>query len=191
MLGLLILLPAVFSVSRLNLVSAGSWLGLSSSIWLVLAVGTAVIHQIWVALCWGLGAVLALLSVVTVFFMDIAAGLIMPVVAVAALAALLWTQWPARVPGFVHRLAFPFIALAFVYDLTSTSEPLPALIRLDLLLILYRLITYRQRRDDLQLVLLGLFLIIVAGVITVSISFALQLIAFTGCALIMLLAVTL
>ncbi|MDB4384736.1 transglutaminaseTgpA domain-containing protein [Opitutaceae bacterium] len=140
---------------------------------------------------WGLGAVLALLSVVTVFFMDVAAGLIMPVVAVAALAALLWPQWPARVPGFVHRLAFPFIALAFVYDLTSTSEPLPALIRLDLLLILYRLITYRQRRDDLQLVLLGLFLIIVAGVITVSISFAIQLIAFTGCALIMLLAVTL
>ena len=140
---------------------------------------------------WGLGAVQALLSVVTVFFMDVSAGLIMPVVAVAALAALLWPRWPARVPGFVHRLAFPFIALAFVYDLTSTSEPLPALICLDLLLILYRLITYRQRRDDLQLVLLGLFLIVVTGAITVSISFASQLIALTGCALIMLLAMTL
>lgn len=140
---------------------------------------------------WGLGAGLALLSVLTVFFMDIDAWLLMSAVTLAAVAALARPTWPAILPGFVHRLAFPFIALAFVYDLVNSSEPLPALIRLDLLLILYRLITYRQRRDDLQLVLLGLFLIIVAGVITVSISFALQLIAFTSCALVMLLAVTL
>lgn len=140
---------------------------------------------------WGLGAIIGLLSVVTVFFMDIDAWLLMPLVAIAAIAALLFPTWPARVPGFIHRLAFPFIALAFVYDLTSSQEPLPALIRLALLLILYRLVTYRQRRDDLQLVLLGLFLVIVAGVITVSLSFAVQLLAFTSCALVMLLAVTL
>jgi len=140
---------------------------------------------------WGLGAVLALLSVITVFFMEIDAWLLMPVVTVAAFAALARPTWPARVPGLVHRLAFPFIALAFVYDITSSGEPLPALIRLGLLLIFYRLITYRQRRDDLQLVILGLFLIIVAGVITVSLSFAVQLLAFTSCALVMLLAVTL
>ncbi|GAB5558896.1 MAG: hypothetical protein SynsKO_05430 [Synoicihabitans sp.] len=138
-----------------------------------------------------MGALIALLSVVTVFFMDIDAWLWMPAVTLAAFAAILRPTWPARVPGFVHRMAFPFIVLVFVWDITSSGEPLPALIRLDLLLILYRLITYRQRRDDLQLVLLGLFLIIVAGVITVSISFALQLLAFTSCALVMLLAVTL
>ena len=140
---------------------------------------------------WGLGAVLALLSVLTVFFMEIDAWLLMPAVTIAAIAALAKPTWPARVPGFAHRLAFPFIVLAFVYDITSSGEPLPALIRLDLLLILYRLVTYRQRRDDLQLVILGLFLIIVAGVITVSLSFAVQLLAFTSCALVMLLAVTL
>lgn len=140
---------------------------------------------------WGLGAVLAVLSVITVFFMDVDAGVLMPIVALAALAAVIWPTWPARVPRLVHRLAFPVIVLAFVYDLTRAGEPLPALIRLDLLLILYRLVTYRQRRDDLQIVLLGLFLIIVAGVITVSLSFAVQLLAFTGCALVMLLAVTL
>jgi len=140
---------------------------------------------------WGLGAVLALLSVVTVFFMDIDAWLLMPLVTGAAVMALVRPTWPARLPKLVHRLAFPFIALAFVYDITTSKEPLPALIRLDLLLIFYRLITYRQRRDDLQLVLLGLFLVIVAGVITVSISFAIQLLAFASCALVMLLAVTL
>lgn len=140
---------------------------------------------------WGLGALLALLGVATVFFMEIDAWLLMAAVSAAALAALVRPTWPARVPALVHRLAFPFIALAFVWDLTRTQEPLPALIRLDLLLIFYRLITYRQRRDDLQLVVLVLFLVIVAGVITVSLSFAVQLLAFTGCALVMLLAVTL
>lgn len=140
---------------------------------------------------WGLGAILALLSVMTVFFMEIDAWLLMPAVTFAAIAAVAKPRWPARLPGFVHRLAFPFIALAFVYDITSSGEPLPALIRLDLLLIFYRLVTYRQRRDDLQLVILGLFLVIVAGVITVSLSFAVQLLAFTSCALVMLLAVTL
>ena len=140
---------------------------------------------------WGMGALLALLSVVTVFFMDIDAWLLMPLVTAAAIMAIVRPTWPASLPKFVHRLAFPFIALAFVYDLTSSEEPLPALIRLAMLLIFYRLITYRQRRDDLQLVLLGLFLIVVAGVITVSLSFAVQLLAFTSCALVMLLAVTL
>ena len=140
---------------------------------------------------WLLGSGLALLSVITVFFMDIAAGPLMPMVALAAIAAVIWPAWPARVPRLMHRLAFPIIVLAFVYDLTTASEPLPALIRLDLMLILYRVITYRQRRDDLQLVILGLFLVIVAGVITVSLSFAVQIIAFTGTALVMLLAVTL
>ena len=77
---------------------------------------------------WGLGALMALLSVVTVFFMDIDAWLLMPVVAVAAVAALVRPAWPSKLPGFVHRLAFPFIALAFVYDLTSSQEPLPALL---------------------------------------------------------------
>ncbi|WP_221030445.1 transglutaminaseTgpA domain-containing protein [Actomonas aquatica] len=140
---------------------------------------------------WGLGAILALLSVVTVFFMEIDAWLMMPAVTLAALAAIVWPTWPARLPALIHRLAFPGILLAFVADLTLSRDYLPALIRLDLMLIFYRLITYRQRRDDLQLVVLGLFLIIVAGVITVSLSFAVQLIAFTGCALVMLLAVTL
>ncbi|MCF3650310.1 transglutaminaseTgpA domain-containing protein [Synoicihabitans lomoniglobus] len=140
---------------------------------------------------WWLGAVLALLSVVTVFFMEIDAWLHMPVVAVAAIAALVKPTWPGQVPAWMHRAAFPLIVVMFVVDLALTREPLPALIRLDLTLIFYRLVTYRQRRDDLQLVLLGLFLVIVAGVITVSLSFVLQLLAFTSCALVMLLAVTL
>jgi len=64
-------------------------------------------------------------------------------------------------------------------------------VRLDILLLLYRGSTYRQRRDDLQVIVLGLFLIVVAGVLTVSLTFAVQILAFTGCALAFLLVITL
>ncbi|OHE89607.1 MAG: hypothetical protein A3G75_16660, partial [Verrucomicrobia bacterium RIFCSPLOWO2_12_FULL_64_8] len=64
-------------------------------------------------------------------------------------------------------------------------------IRLDLLLIFYRGISYRARRDDLQLIVLGLFLVVVAGVLTVSLAFAVQIVVFTACALTFLLVITL
>jgi hypothetical protein len=65
------------------------------------------------------------------------------------------------------------------------------MVRLDILLLLYRNISYRQRRDDLQIIVLGLFLVVVAGVLTVSLTFAFQILVYTGCSLALLLVVTL
>jgi transglutaminase-like putative cysteine protease len=65
------------------------------------------------------------------------------------------------------------------------------MVRLDILLLLYRSISYRQRRDDLQIIVLGLFLIVVAGVLTVSLAFAAQILTYTAAALGLLLAITL
>jgi hypothetical protein len=65
------------------------------------------------------------------------------------------------------------------------------MVRLDILLLLYRNLTYRQRRDDLQIIVLGLFLIVVAGVLTVSLTFAAQILVYTAGALALLLVVTL
>jgi transglutaminase-like putative cysteine protease len=94
------------------------------------------------------------------------------------------------VPRWLHRASFPLIASAFMLDFWWNGQLLPALIRLDLLLMLYRSISYRGRREDLQLILLGLFLLVVAGVLTVSIAFAAQLLLFTVCALALLLVIT-
>ncbi|HTU03508.1 MAG TPA: DUF3488 and transglutaminase-like domain-containing protein, partial [Candidatus Sulfotelmatobacter sp.] len=58
------------------------------------------------------------------------------------------------------------------------------------LLLLYRGMSHRARRDDLQIIVLGLFLIVVAGVLTVSLLFAAQILVFTACALGLLMAVT-
>jgi transglutaminase-like putative cysteine protease len=140
---------------------------------------------------WLLGGVLALFSVWTVFYLDVDAWTLLILNTVAITAALIWPGWLARVPAAVHVAAFPVIVLCCITDLWANGQILPAMIRLDLMLILYRGISYRQRRDDLQLIVLGLFLVVVAGVLTVSIAFAVQILAFTACALAFLFVITL
>nr|MBP6508196.1 DUF3488 domain-containing protein [Opitutaceae bacterium] len=140
---------------------------------------------------WLLGGSLVLLSVWTVFYLELDAWTMMGLTTLAVGLVMARPAWPALVPGWVHRLAFPAIVAFFVGDLYLTAELLPAIVRLDILLLLYRGITYRKRRDDLQIIVLGLFLIVVAGVLTVSLVFAVQIIAFTACALAFLLVITL
>jgi transglutaminase-like putative cysteine protease len=145
------------------------------------------LHQ----LKWLLGGGLTLLAVWTVLYMDVEAWTLMAVTTVTTGAALIWPRWPARVPALVHTLAFPVIVAFFAGDLWLTAEVLPAMVRLGILLLLYRGISYRQRRDDLQVIVMGLFLIVVAGVLTVSLLFAVQILIYTGCALGFLLVITL
>ena len=140
---------------------------------------------------WLLGSALILLSVWTVFYLDIDAWTLMGLTTVAVGACIARPALPALVPRLGHTLAFPLIVMFFLGDLWLKGEMLPAMVRLDILLLLYRGISYRQRRDDLQIIVLGLFLIVVAGVLTVSLTFAVQILAFTGCALAFLLAITL
>ncbi|MEI7550954.1 MAG: DUF3488 and transglutaminase-like domain-containing protein [Verrucomicrobiota bacterium] len=145
------------------------------------------LHQ----LKWLLGGVLVLLSVWTVFYLEFDAWVLMGLATAGVLAALARPEWPARVPAGMHRLVFPAVVLFFLGDLWVTGEVLPAIVRLDILLLLYRGTSYRQKRDDLQVIVLGLFLIVVAGVLTVSLVFAAQILVFTACALAFLLVITL
>ncbi|MDB6167839.1 MAG: transglutaminase domain protein, partial [Verrucomicrobia bacterium] len=140
---------------------------------------------------WLLGGVLVLLSVWTVFYLEFDAWTLMGITTLAVLAALVRPEWPGKIPGFVHRLVFPAVVAFFLGDLWVTGEMLPAIVRLDILLLLYRGISYRKKRDDLQVIVLGLFLIVVAGVLTVSLVFAVQILVFTACALAFLLVITL
>jgi transglutaminase-like putative cysteine protease len=140
---------------------------------------------------WLLGGVLTLLGVWTVFYMDVDAWTLMGLTTFVTLAVLIRPTLPARVPAVVHLLAFPAIVTFFIGDLWLTAEVLPAMVRLDILLLLYRSLNYRQRRDELQIIVLGLFLIVVAGVLTVALTFAAQLLIYAGCALAFLLAITL
>ena len=145
------------------------------------------LHQ----LKWLLGGVLALSSVWTVFYVDVDAWTLLILNTAALASALVWPAWLARIPKAVHVAAFPVIVICVITDLWTNGQILPAMIRLDLMLILYRGLSYRQRRDDLQLIVLGLFLVVVAGVLTVSLAFAVQILAFTACALALLFVITL
>lgn len=140
---------------------------------------------------WLLGGLITLLGVGTVLYMDVEAWTLLAITVALTLAVLLRPTLPARVPPLVHTLAFPAIVAFFAVDLWLKTEVLPAMVRLDMLLLLYRCINYRQRRDDLQIIVLGLFLIVVAGVLTVSLLFAVHLLVYTGCALALLLVLTL
>jgi protein-glutamine gamma-glutamyltransferase len=139
---------------------------------------------------WLLGGMLMLLGGMTVVYIEVDAWILLAVTLGATVATTFWPTLPARVPRLVHVLAFPFIVAFFAVDLWLRSELLPAMVRLDMLLLLYRALVYRQRRDDLQVIVLGLFLVVVAGVLTVSLGFALQILAYAACALVFLFVIT-
>jgi hypothetical protein len=140
---------------------------------------------------WLLGGLVALVSLCTVFFLDVEARSLVGFAGLLILGALVWPQLPAHIPALLWRLSVPAIVVAVVADFYFSKDTLPALIRLDILLVLYRAVSYRRKREDLQLIVLGLFLIVVAGVLTVSLGFAFLLLLFTACALGFLFSVTL
>lgn len=132
---------------------------------------------------WLLGGAMALVSLWTVFFLDVEALGLVGVAGAAIVATLVWPQIPGRVPPVIWKLAVPAIIVTFALDLYFSPEKLPVLIRLAILLVLYRTVSYRRKREDLQLIVLGMFLVVVAGVLTVSLGFAFLLLLFTTCAL--------
>lgn len=145
------------------------------------------LHQ----LKWLLGGALVLLSAWSALYLEADVWALTIAVTVLVPVMLARPGWAARWPAWAHRLAFPAIVSFFALDLYTTSDVLPAFIRLDLMLLLYRGTSLRKRRDDLQLVVLGLFVILVAGVLSVSLAFAVQILAFTACALAFLMVITL
>ncbi|MEN9631852.1 MAG: hypothetical protein RL077_256 [Verrucomicrobiota bacterium] len=140
---------------------------------------------------WFLGGALALIGLSSAFYLEVDAVVLAALAFVMMSTTLIWPALPARIPTIAHTLAFPSIVAFFIGDLWLKTEVLPAMVRLAILLLVYRAISYRQRRDDLQIIVLGLFLIIVAGVLSVSLIFVLQILIYTALVLALLLVITL
>jgi protein-glutamine gamma-glutamyltransferase len=137
------------------------------------------LHQ----LRWFLGGLVAITSLAAVWYLDLDASIGIWGAMASCIVTLLRPAAVAKIPQVVHKLAFPVALSVFAFDLYTFGQFLPALVRLAVVLLWYRSCTYRKRRDDLQLVLLGLFLIVTAGVLTVSIGFAVQIVLFVGLSL--------
>src|ERR1039458_5070154 len=63
---------------------------------------------------WLLGGVLMLLSIATVFYLDVGSEVMTAAAMAGVLAALVRPALPALVPPWAHRLAFPAILMFFI-----------------------------------------------------------------------------
>jgi transglutaminase-like putative cysteine protease len=140
---------------------------------------------------WLLGGAMSLVSLWTVFFLDIEALGLVAVTGSVILAALVWPQLPGRVPALIWKLSVPAIIVTMAADFYFSPDTLPVLIRLAILLVFYRTVSYRRKREDLQLIVLSMFLVVVAGVLTSALGFAFLLLLFTACGLGFLFVITL
>jgi len=139
---------------------------------------------------WVLGGVMALLSLWTVARLEIDLGVVPMVSLLVVVTTMVFSALPGKLPPLVWKAGAFLVVAIFLFDLV-TGEIIRALVRLDLLLILYRTIQYRRKREDLQLIVLCLFATVVAGVLTVSLFFAVQILLFTICAMCFLFLVNL
>lgn len=142
---------------------------------------------------WLIGGLLTLLSIWALNGLDlIGVGLNSIMMMVIGLA-LLKPDWVHAIPEvFWSRFVVPLILILVLVDFGLGFTNLVApLMRMVILLLVYRTLAPRNRREDLQLLLLSLFSIIVSGAITVSLLFAVQILLFAPVAMAFLLIVCL
>ncbi len=147
------------------------------------------LHQ----LKWLIGGMLTLLSLWALSGLDLIGFGLNPLMITVLCIALLRPGWVHAIPeSFWSRVAVPvilvFVLIDFGLGFTSLVAPL---MRMVILLLVYRTLAPRNRREDLQMLLLCLFGIIVSGALTVSLLFAIQILLFTPVAMIFLLIVCL
>ena len=124
---------------------------------------------------WFLGQCLALLALWTVSALDLARGPVWAAVLAVTVAVTLFPGLPARLGVPFRRVAAPLLVLVFVGDLVLAVRVfIRPRVRLLLLLLALPAASHRTNGQDLQLVLLAMFLSVVSGVFTLSMLFAVQ-----------------
>jgi len=138
------------------------------------------------------GALLALLSFWSLGSLDIGSSPVLWLGALAAAAAFFFPRVVARISPATLRWAGPVLLLLIGGDfLLHIPEFIAPLVRMVVLLIVYRMLAPRNRREDLQVILLCLFCVVVSGVLTVSLLFAFQILMFAPLAMALLFVVCL
>lgn len=141
---------------------------------------------------WYIGQVLALVAFAGCYTIDIGATLLVTVALVLTLAVCLKPSFMGMLPSAVGKGVPYLLLMAILADfLLSGGDVLPPLYRMIVLLTLYRCLQARSQREDLQLLLLTLFLILITGVLSLEISFGLQMLLYAPFAMGLLFAVNL
>lgn len=141
---------------------------------------------------WLLGQLLALIAFWAMLELDFGSQPLLLLMGCVVVATLVWPGLPARIPAIFWKAATPALVTIIILDfLLHGVDFLKPLVRMVMLLTLFRCLQYRARREDLQLVLLCLFILVITGVLTVSLTFGLQMMIFTPLAMAMLFVINL
>lgn len=141
---------------------------------------------------WLLGGILTLLSLWSLGSLELESGVHLFFGILALCVALVKPRWMAAIPPVVWRFAGPCMLVVILIDFgVGFINFFPPLMRMVILLLVYRALAPRTRREDLQLVLLCLFSVVVSGALTVSLLFAVQILLFTPVAMALLFVICL
>lgn len=126
-----------------------------------------------------LGQTLVLVAMAGSFGLEIGAGLLTAGSMLLAILAFPLSAKIESLPAWLWRVAPIGLLLVIVGDfLLSGGDILPSLFRMIVLLTAFRALQIRTPREDYQLILLTLFLLIGTGVLSQEVTFAFQLIAY-------------
>lgn len=141
---------------------------------------------------WLLGQLLVLVSIVGSYAVDLGSGHLVSTVALLVIVASLAPRWTRLIPAAAWKIAPVVLLLVILGDfILSGGDILPPLFRMILWLTLYRAIQPRRTREDLQLILLTLFLMLITGVLSLEITFGLQMLLYAPLAMGLLIVVNL
>lgn len=144
------------------------------------------------AIRWLLGQLLVLIGLVGAYSLDLGSDNRITASIVIVLMTCLVPKLVERIPQWFWKVAPVFLLFAIASDFfLSAGDILEPLFRTVLILILYRALQIRSPREDLQVLLLTLFLLILSGVLSQEITFGLQLFLFAPIAMGLLFAVNL
>lgn len=133
---------------------------------------------------WLMGQFLSLIALAAAFSLETGSStLIMSLIALIAIGTTLprlLFKVQGVLVGIVPKLLIVYILVDF---LTSLGDVLPPLVRVMALLLSYRALEFRTPRQDRQLVLISLVLLLLTGTITTDLGFAFQLLLFVPLAM--------
>ncbi|MEX0326306.1 MAG: transglutaminaseTgpA domain-containing protein [Puniceicoccaceae bacterium] len=136
------------------------------------------------AIRWLMGQLLVLISLSGSYALDLGADFLITAGIGLTVLACLFPRVTERIPSLFWKIS-PFILLILIISdfVLGGGDILPPLFRMVLVLTLYRVLQIRTPREDLQLLLLALFLLILTGVLSQEITFGLQMLLFAPLAM--------
>lgn len=128
---------------------------------------------------WLVGALMALVSMSALLNLESLSKVPAVIGIFAIVTCVLFPKLYASTPPLVWKIFALSIVPLVSIDILA-KETVPALLNLNTWLVIFRALNHQKRREEMQLVLLCLFLLVMTGMLTASLVFGLQLLLFSG-----------